>query len=511
MLPHGRLLAVAIFVSFASNWQFAYQITYVNTASAVFRQIGDFAYSHSKGQHGARMPDDRWNTLWSIVVAGFYPGAIIGFIMVPYLVRRIGVKRALLYTCVPAIVGCLLQLFARLAARFDEFTFQQLLIFGRLLVGVQAGCSLCLLPMFVIEISPPIHVPFLSTLQQVCQSFSTVIGFLVGSPLLVSLGDFEFEWLQVIAVVPTILFFFFLLWLPHTPYCLLEDRQCTPQEASDSVLFYYGEEANPVTVREELHHRWCLEGEHIHDGTILGTVNLKGLVIGSVAAISFAFTADDLIDSFSSQILKKSSSSSDESIELRAQLTTVCLGVLLFVTSIFGSFLHLRLLLDRPVRSQEALDHGPARHGGQQHDRSLQLGQWILRLGYGAPAWFLTSELVAPKAVSVAQAISTGLLLVVTGLMTLVYLNVDALIPNYSILVLAAGPALICAIVLIFFLPETMDQTYEQIRDNLSLCFFSGLFSRRDHSFIEKKRLSDGYGSFNSSISDDSFGNGVLR
>uniref|UniRef100_A0A1I7Y7W0 MFS domain-containing protein n=1 Tax=Steinernema glaseri TaxID=37863 RepID=A0A1I7Y7W0_9BILA len=519
MLPHGRLLAVAIFVSFASNWQFAYQITYVNTASAVFRQIGDFAYSHSKGQHGARMPDDRWNTLWSIVVAGFYPGAIIGFIMVPYLVRRIGVKRALLYTCVPAIVGCLLQLFARLAARFDEFTFQQLLIFGRLLVGVQAGCSLCLLPMFVIEISPPIHVPFLSTLQQVCQSFSTVIGFLVGSPLLVSLGDFEFEWLQVIAVVPTILFFFFLLWLPHTPYCLLEDRQCTPQEASDSVLFYYGEEANPVTVREELHHRWCLEGEHIHDGTILGTVNLKGLVIGSVAAISFAFTADDLIDSFSSQILKKSSSSSDESIELRAQLTTVCLGVLLFVTSIFGSFLIDRFgrkkllimgLLGTAV-SNTIVACSLANGSYVWATVGFCMTKCFIGFGAGAPAWFLTSELVAPKAVSVAQAISTGLLLVVTGLMTLVYLNVDALIPNYSILVLAAGPALICAIVLIFFLPETMDQTYEQIRDNLSLCFFSGLFSRRDHSFIEKKRLSDGYGSFNSSISDDSFGNGVLR
>ncbi|KAK0402858.1 hypothetical protein QR680_016578 [Steinernema hermaphroditum] len=485
MLPHGRLLAVAVFVSFASNWQFAYQITYVNTASAVFRQIGDFAYSHSNGLHGARMPEERWNTLWSIVVASFYPGAIIGFIMVPYLVRRIGVKRALLYTCVPAIFGCFLQLFARLAAQFDEFTFQQLLIFGRLLVGIQAGCSLCLLPMFVIEISPPVHVPFLSTLQQVCQSFSTVVGFFVGSPLLVSFGVYEFECLQLIAVFPTILFFFFLIWLPHTPYYLLQDRQCAPDQAFDSVAFYYGAETDTVAVREELYHRWCTEGEHTHDGSILGTVNLKGLLIGSVAAISFAFTADDLIDSFSSQILKKSAGLDDDAIELKSQLTTVCLGILLFVTSIFGSF-----LIDR-----------------------LQPGQRILRLGYGAPAWFLTSELVAPKAVSVAQAISTGLLLVVTGLMTLVYLNIDALIPHYSILVLAAGPALACAVVLILFLPETMDKTYEQIRDNLAVFFFSGLFNRKRLSLAQKRRLfqESGYGSFNSSASSDSFRNGVLR
>ncbi|TKR71811.1 hypothetical protein L596_019350 [Steinernema carpocapsae] len=339
MVPHGRLLAVAIFVSFASNWQFAYQITYVNTAASVFRNIGDHAYANTNGfNEGEKMPEERWTTLWSIVVSSFYPGAILGFIMVPYLVRRIGVKRALLYTCVPAIIGCFLQLFARLAAQFDEFTFQQLLIIGRLLVGVQAGCSLCLLPMFIIEISPPANVPFLSTLQQVCQSFSTVVGFIVGSPLLISFGAYEFECLQLIAVLPTILFFFFLLWLPHTPYYLLQDLQFTPEDAANSVEFYYGSEANPATVREELYHRWCVGGEHTHDGTIVGTVNLKGLLIGSVAGISFAFTADDLIDSFSSQILK-SSSAGDSNIELKAQLTTIGLGVLLFVTSIFGSFL----------------------------------------------------------------------------------------------------------------------------------------------------------------------------
>ncbi|KAK0402857.1 hypothetical protein QR680_016578 [Steinernema hermaphroditum] len=521
MLPHGRLLAVAVFVSFASNWQFAYQITYVNTASAVFRQIGDFAYSHSNGLHGARMPEERWNTLWSIVVASFYPGAIIGFIMVPYLVRRIGVKRALLYTCVPAIFGCFLQLFARLAAQFDEFTFQQLLIFGRLLVGIQAGCSLCLLPMFVIEISPPVHVPFLSTLQQVCQSFSTVVGFFVGSPLLVSFGVYEFECLQLIAVFPTILFFFFLIWLPHTPYYLLQDRQCAPDQAFDSVAFYYGAETDTVAVREELYHRWCTEGEHTHDGSILGTVNLKGLLIGSVAAISFAFTADDLIDSFSSQILKKSAGLDDDAIELKSQLTTVCLGILLFVTSIFGSFLidrfgRKKLLiigLLGTALSNSLVAFSLASGSYVWATVGFCLTKCFIGFGAGAPAWFLTSELVAPKAVSVAQAISTGLLLVVTGLMTLVYLNIDALIPHYSILVLAAGPALACAVVLILFLPETMDKTYEQIRDNLAVFFFSGLFNRKRLSLAQKRRLfqESGYGSFNSSASSDSFRNGVLR
>jgi hypothetical protein len=43
--------------------------------------------------------------------------------------------------------------------------FDLLLSLGRLLVGIQAGCSLCLLPLFIIETSDFAHRPFLSSLQ----------------------------------------------------------------------------------------------------------------------------------------------------------------------------------------------------------------------------------------------------------------------------------------------------------------------------------------------------------
>uniref|UniRef100_A0A914ZE08 Uncharacterized protein n=1 Tax=Panagrolaimus superbus TaxID=310955 RepID=A0A914ZE08_9BILA len=43
MLPHKRLLTIAAFVSFAANWQFGYQITYINTASKTFYEIANYA------------------------------------------------------------------------------------------------------------------------------------------------------------------------------------------------------------------------------------------------------------------------------------------------------------------------------------------------------------------------------------------------------------------------------------------------------------------------------------
>ena len=47
----------------------------------------------------------------------------------------------------------------------------------------------------------------------------------------------------------------------------------------------------------------CDIGEDLEIDTMKSWANKKGLVIGCIAAVSFAFTADDLIDSYSSEII----------------------------------------------------------------------------------------------------------------------------------------------------------------------------------------------------------------
>ncbi len=96
---------------------------------------------------------------------------------------------------------------------------------GRFLTGVQAGCSLCLLPLFIIEAAPSRKRPFLYSLQQVFQAFSTLAGFLVGWDRILPLGRLQVEWLQIIGVTPTVLFILVLLTMPDTPYCVLERIQ----------------------------------------------------------------------------------------------------------------------------------------------------------------------------------------------------------------------------------------------------------------------------------------------
>lgn len=63
-----------------------------------------------------------------------------------------------------------------------EIAFALDLTIGRFFVGIQAGCSLCLLPLFIIEASPHRNRPFLSSLQVGAMPNSKIsyfLGFMV--------------------------------------------------------------------------------------------------------------------------------------------------------------------------------------------------------------------------------------------------------------------------------------------------------------------------------------------
>uniref|UniRef100_A0A7E4UU12 MFS domain-containing protein n=1 Tax=Panagrellus redivivus TaxID=6233 RepID=A0A7E4UU12_PANRE len=489
MIPHNRLLILAIVISFAANWQFGYQITYINTSASTFHAISavarfrDCVSSTNLDNITSCDPSvyPQWPTHWSTIVASFYPGTFLGFILVPYLVRSVGVKKALLYSCAPAVLGCLLQLVGRVASRLGEPLFIADLVLGRFLVGIHAGSALCLLPLFTIEVSPEESRPFISTLQQVSQAFATLLGLIIGSNDLIPLGENRFELLQIIAVVPTVIFVFLLIKLPKTPFYVVDTMpsgESNEENLRESLAFYYNNDSETTVdeVKSEAFSRWSI------DDTTPVTVmkqreNVKGLMIGCLAAISYAFTADDIIDSYSSQILN------DGGVKNIDQLVTVIYGVLLVVASIFGSF-----LIDRFGRKKLLITGLVATSGcnflaltGFLINLPLLeivgfgLTKVAIGLGAGAPAWFLTSELVSPQAVSLCQSLSTGSLLIMAGFLTFVFPPLNKAIGIYSLFFLAIMPAFFIAGILVLFLPETKDKTHEAIRIQLGSNLFSGL------------------------------------
>lgn len=99
----------------------------------------------------------------------------------------------------------------------------------------------------------------------------------------------------------------------------------------------------------------------------------------------------------------------------------------------------------------------------------------FIGLGAGAPAWFQTSQLVSANITSSCQAISTGLLLISVGLLTSIYLPLETHLNELTTILLTSFPAIVCAIGMFLFLPETKDRRLETVRSHLGRHFFSGL------------------------------------
>ncbi|CAI4229828.1 unnamed protein product [Auanema sp. JU1783] len=494
VLPNRRLFLIVAVISFCSNWQFAFQITYVNTSVKTFYDLANEGYRTGHDCRFCWLPAESWSSAWSTIVSSFYPGSILGFLLTPAFTSHIGIKRTQILMCLAAVLGCSVHFLApQISVYKNEAAVSLVLIIGRFLVGIQGGSSLCLLPLYVIEVSPVEHRPFLSTFQQVSQAVGTFLGLVIGSEDILPLGVNRFIWLQAFAIAPTILFLFVLLMTPKTPHQTYKNK-CPKEEVMKSIQYYHGDDSGYDFVKRE-----CTTIEKQHEAenrqgstrttSCFGLCNIpwatwKGFFIGSLAAISYGFTADDLVDTFSSQILNNTIKDDAKA----ADLISVGFGLILVISSLFGT-----ILIDRFGR-RKLLLFGLV---GTAVSNSLAiffsdnailvtigfaLTKAFIGLGAGAPAWFLTSELVEAAHVSLFQSLSTGLLLTSNMLVTFFYLQLEMMIGSWSVLALASGPAFFLAVLLFVFLPETKDKTVDEVQIILRENTFSAFPSQKPNA-----------------------------
>ncbi|CAD5228932.1 unnamed protein product [Bursaphelenchus okinawaensis] len=486
MLPSIRALIVAGFVSFVSNWQFGYQITYVNTASDEFYDL----YQHSLELNDSSTTVEDWPQKWSFVVSSFYPGSVLGFVAVPILVNKVGVRAGMTYASIPAVFGCLLMIFVQNFIVISPTCLLGALMTGRFMTGMQSGCALCLLPLFFHETCDKERREFIVALQQVFQAVSTLIGFLCGTNIIFPPGYIKVIWLQIIGLLPSLLGLIFFTVAPRTPKYIIEHM--TSDEAYESELyksarFYQGPDAEDciLGMKSEVAGERTKPAE-VRDSSVIKS-DIKGAILGFVAAISFGFTGDDLVDSYSTEFLYSHSKSPEAAVTN----ITLLMGVVLIICSVIGAF-----LLDE-YGNRKVIVYGLVGTAIANALTSLgsSIGNWVITatgmimtksfigLGAGAPAWFLSSELVSERRASLAQTISTGSLLMVVGLLTSVFLSVDQLIPSWSLLLITSLPASICAVILYLFLPETKGVSPDQIYPLLNANFLSGLKAPPERSY----------------------------
>ncbi|KAK2915120.1 solute carrier family 2, facilitated glucose transporter member 11 [Channa argus] len=155
--------------------------------------------------------------VWTIIVSIFSFGGFVGALIAGPMTIRFGRKKCLLLNNIFLMTGALLALTSRAAKSFE------MIIISRVLVGINAGISMNVQPMYFGESAPKHLRGAISLSSAVFTAFGVVLAQVVG--LREMLGS-ESCWQYLLAsnAVPGLIQLVTLPWFPESPRYLLIDR-----------------------------------------------------------------------------------------------------------------------------------------------------------------------------------------------------------------------------------------------------------------------------------------------
>lgn len=195
------------------TFQYGYNISIINAPTAHVQSF----INASCVRRGAALDPARVTLVWTLAVSVFPLGGLLGSLLAGPMAVRCGRRGALLLNNMFLLLGALLALSCRAAGSFE------MLIAARLLVGINAGVSMNVQPMYFGE-SAPKH---LRGAVAFSSAVFTALGILMGqlAGLTAVLGSEE-RWHYLLSsnALPGLLQLLLLPCCPESPRFLLIDR-----------------------------------------------------------------------------------------------------------------------------------------------------------------------------------------------------------------------------------------------------------------------------------------------
>ncbi|XP_029651640.1 solute carrier family 2, facilitated glucose transporter member 1 isoform X1 [Octopus sinensis] len=231
-----------------SSFQYGYHIGVLNLPEKVLLEFyNDTLYSREKQYLSGNMKP----FLWGLTVSIYCIGGMIGGYISSYFIRNFGRKTTLLWNNLPTIVALTLMCFSKLAHSFE------MIIIGRFIVGISAGISTSVAPMYLNEIAPVHLRGFISTINQSAILLGVIMAQIVG---LHSVWGKEEIWPLIfgLSVFPLIIQMLTLPWCPESPAYLINRDE---DEAEAALVWLRGthdvgyELEELRTTKEEARHK----------------------------------------------------------------------------------------------------------------------------------------------------------------------------------------------------------------------------------------------------------------
>ncbi|KAG0725159.1 Glucose transporter type 1 [Chionoecetes opilio] len=208
-------LCYAIFAAVLGMFQFGYNTGVINAPQSV---IENFIGDCWKARYHINIENSKQDLIWSIAVSIFAIGGMIGGFCGGSIGNKFGRKKGLLLNNLLGVGGASLMAFSQMSNSFE------MLIIGRLVIGINCGLNTSLVPMYISEIAPLNLRGGLGTVNQLAVTIGLLLSQVLGIEQL--LGNKK-AWpiLLGLAVVPAVMQMVLLPVCPESPRYLLMSRQ----------------------------------------------------------------------------------------------------------------------------------------------------------------------------------------------------------------------------------------------------------------------------------------------
>ncbi|XP_069163925.1 solute carrier family 2, facilitated glucose transporter member 1 isoform X4 [Procambarus clarkii] len=208
-------LCYAIFAAVLGMFQFGYNTGVINAPQSV---IENFIGDCWKERYNKNIEGSKQDLLWSIAVSIFAIGGMIGGFCGGSVGNKFGRKKGLLLNNLLGVGGACLMAFSQMSYSYE------MLILGRLVIGINCGLNTSLVPMYISEIAPLNLRGGLGTVNQLAVTVGLLLSQILGIEQLLGNSN-AWPILLGLAIVPAIMQMVLLPVCPESPRYLLMSRQ----------------------------------------------------------------------------------------------------------------------------------------------------------------------------------------------------------------------------------------------------------------------------------------------
>lgn len=202
-----RLASAIAAAALGSAFQHGYNIGVVNAPSKLIRLWINESHINRTGDV---LSEEKVTLIWSWAVSVFCIGGIIGASLTGVLAEKMGRKGGLMFNNIFAIIGALLEGFSKMANSYE------MIIAGRLFIGINCGLDGGLAPMYLSEISPVHLRGAVGTVYQLVVTISILVSQILGMESILGTPDL-WPILLGLTILPSIYQLVAMPFCPESP------------------------------------------------------------------------------------------------------------------------------------------------------------------------------------------------------------------------------------------------------------------------------------------------------